>query len=310
MDQPRGGASRQQAARADQTHHPLAQASQSGVWLSEDPVISCCGARPCPGQSRGRGVRPARGRPTSSRRSPPGAAPRPRPLLRARPAQSNCGRPTCSAPSSSSGRIAASTWWLSWTITVAFIGYGLHASQSKRLLVLEVLRAALANYGPARGDPDRQRQPVRHLAGQERALPRSWRSRGIRQVVAAPRRPQTLGDQDRTLLGDAVAGVCRGGRLHGLRRCAKADWTVASTPLQLPKSRIRASTAWCRPTRFFGGGPGRAADLEGTRGGQRLAPGSPRRVPREPFYLTGQVAGQPFRKCACRGRAGDSDWGP
>ncbi len=31
-----GWSSRQQAAGADQTHHPHAQASQSGVWLSED----------------------------------------------------------------------------------------------------------------------------------------------------------------------------------------------------------------------------------------------------------------------------------
>jgi transposase InsO family protein len=47
------------------------------------------------------------------------------------------------------------------------VGYGLHASQSAAL-VLEVFRAGLASLRSAPGGADRQRQPVCHLAAQER----------------------------------------------------------------------------------------------------------------------------------------------
>ena len=56
------------------------------------------------------------------------------------------------------------------------------------------------------------------------------------------------------------------------------------------------------------GGPGRAADLEGTRGGQRLCTWLATACPGSRSYLTGQVACQLFSVHA-EGERGDSDGG-
>src|SRR5262249_8260220 len=75
------------------------------------------------------------------------------------------------------------------------VGYGLHASQSSAL-VLEVLRAALASYGaPEEVLTDNGSQYVT-WRGQS-VFRRELEKRGIKQVVAAPRRPQTLGKIER-----------------------------------------------------------------------------------------------------------------
>src|SRR6516165_9752783 len=82
-------------------------------------------------------------------------------------------------------------------------GYGLHASQSTAL-VLEVLRAALVSYGtPAEILTDNGSQYVTWRG--KSAFSKELEKRGIRQVVAAPRRPQTLGKIERywgTLWGE------------------------------------------------------------------------------------------------------------
>jgi transposase InsO family protein len=75
------------------------------------------------------------------------------------------------------------------------IGYGLHASQSSAL-VLEVLRAALTSYGtPQEILTDNGSQYVTWRG--KSAFSRELEKRGIHQVVAAPRRPQTLGKIER-----------------------------------------------------------------------------------------------------------------
>src|SRR5207253_1478025 len=74
-------------------------------------------------------------------------------------------------------------------------GYGLHASQSSAL-VLEVLRAAMASYGsPEEILTDNGSQYVTWRG--KSAFSRELDKRGIKQVVAAPRRPQTLGKIER-----------------------------------------------------------------------------------------------------------------
>src|SRR5580700_5731689 len=71
------------------------------------------------------------------------------------------------------------------------VGYGLHASQSSAL-VLEVLRAALTSFGsPEEILTDNGSQYVTWRG--KSAFSKELQKRGIRQVVASPRRPQTLG---------------------------------------------------------------------------------------------------------------------
>ena len=75
------------------------------------------------------------------------------------------------------------------------VGYGLHASQSGAL-VLEVLRAALSSYGsPEEILTDNGTQYVTWRG--KSMFTRELEKRGIKQVVAAPRRPQTLGKIER-----------------------------------------------------------------------------------------------------------------
>ena len=168
------------------------------------------------------------------------------------------------------------------------VGYGLHASQSSAL-VLEVLRAALAAYGtPQEILTDNGSQYVTWRG--KSVFTRELAKRGIKQVVAAPRRPQTLGKIERfwgtlwrecvetavfTDLGDAQRRIglfidhYNFQRPHqGIDGLVPADrfFGVASEIKKTLQARVAANA------------------LELARHG----------VPRAPFYLTGQVGGQPF----------------
>ena len=102
-------------------------------------------------------------------------------------------------------------------------GYGLHASQSAAL-VIEVLRAALAAYGtPEEILTDNGSQYVTWRGKSQ--FTRELEKRGIRQIVARPRHPQTLGKIER-FWGTLVAGVCRDGRVPRLGRCPAADRAI------------------------------------------------------------------------------------
>src|SRR5260370_30787998 len=71
------------------------------------------------------------------------------------------------------------------------VGYGLHASQSSAL-VIEVLRASLAAYGvPEEILTDNGSQYVTWRG--KSAFSKELDKRGIRHIVAPPRRPPTLG---------------------------------------------------------------------------------------------------------------------
>jgi len=75
------------------------------------------------------------------------------------------------------------------------VGYGLHASQSCAL-VLEVFRAAVAGHGaPEEVLTDNGSQYVTWRG--KSAFTRELEKRGVRQVVASPRHPQTLGKIER-----------------------------------------------------------------------------------------------------------------
>jgi transposase InsO family protein len=193
------------------------------------------------------------------------------------------------------------------------VSYGLHASQSSAL-VLEVLRAGLASYGaPQEILTDNGAQYVTWRG--KSAFTKELEKRGIKQVVASPRRPQTLGKIERfwgTLwrecveaavfldLGDAQRRIglfidhYNFQRAHqGIDGLVPADRFFGAAPevLKTLKARVAANA------------------LELARAG----------VPKKPFYLTGQVGGQPFsihaegERVILTGAAGDRqeiDWPP
>jgi transposase InsO family protein len=168
------------------------------------------------------------------------------------------------------------------------VGYGLHASQSSAL-VLEVLRAALANHAsPEEILTDNGSQYVTWRGTS--AFSKELAKRGIKQIVASPRRPQTLGKIERfwgTLwrecveqaifldLGDAQRRIglfidhYNFQRPHqGIEGLAPADrfYDAAEEVKHTLAARVAANA------------------LERARHG----------LPKTPFYLTGQVGGQPF----------------
>jgi transposase InsO family protein len=168
------------------------------------------------------------------------------------------------------------------------VGYGLHASQSSAL-VIEVLRASLTAYGvPDEILTDNGSQYVTWRG--KSAFSKELEKRGVKQIVAAPRRPQTLGKIERfwgTLwreciesavfvdLGDARQRIglfidhYNFQRPHqGIDGLAPADrfFGAASEVRRTLEARVQANA------------------LELARHG----------LPKAPFYLTGQAGGQPF----------------
>jgi hypothetical protein len=167
-------------------------------------------------------------------------------------------------------------------------GFGLHASQSTAL-VLEVLRTAITSYGaPEEILTDNGTQYVTWRG--KSAFTKELEKRGIHQVVASPRRPQTLGKIERfwgTLWRECVEAAVfldladaqrRIGhfidhynfqRTHqGIDGLVPADryFGAASEVLRTLKKRVAANA------------------LELARHG----------LPKKPFYVTGQVGGKSF----------------
>jgi len=168
------------------------------------------------------------------------------------------------------------------------VSYGLHASQSSAL-VLEVLRAALASYGvPEEILTDNGSQYVTWRG--KSAFSKELERRGIRQVVAAPRHPQTLGKIERfwgTLWRECVEAAVFVDLGDAQRRIGLfIDHYNFQRPHQGIDGLVPAD-------RFFGAAPEVLRTLK-----ERVAANAlhlaRHGVPKDPFYLTGQVAGQPF----------------
>jgi transposase InsO family protein len=168
------------------------------------------------------------------------------------------------------------------------VSFGLHASQSTAL-VLEVLRAGIAAYGaPEEVLTDNGAQYVTWRG--ESAFHKELTQRGIRQIVAAPRHPQTLGKIERFW-----------GTLW--RECLE---TAVFLDLADARARIGHFIDWYNfqrthsgigglvpADRFFGAAPDvllalkdrvAANALELARNG----------LPKPPFYMTGQMGGKNF----------------
>ncbi|MHC4669902.1 MAG: DDE-type integrase/transposase/recombinase [Planctomycetota bacterium] len=113
------------------------------------------------------------------------------------------------------------------------VGFGLHASASGAP-VREVFEQAIANFGaPEEVLTDNGAQY--HTWRGKSAFAKLCERRGIRQIVASPRRPQTLGKIERfwgTLWRELVEGAV-------FRDLEEARTRIA---------HFVGSTAWCRPT--------------------------------------------------------------
>ena len=169
------------------------------------------------------------------------------------------------------------------------VSYGLHASQSSAL-VLEVLRAAIDRLRDARGDPDRQRLAVRDLAGQERVHARSWRN------AASGRWWPRRGGRRRWGRSNASGERCGG---SASRRAVFIDLGDAQRRIglfidhynfQRPHQGIEGLVP---ADRFFGAAPEVLRTLQARVAANALELAR-NGVPKTPFYLTGQVGGQPF----------------
>jgi transposase InsO family protein len=168
------------------------------------------------------------------------------------------------------------------------VGYGLHASQSSAL-VLEVLRAALTSYGtPQEILTDNGSQYVTWRG--KSAFSKELDKRGIHQVVAAPRRPQTLGKIERfwgTLWRECVEAAVFVDLGDAQRRIGLfIDHYNFQRPHQGIDGLVPAD-------RFFGAASEVRRTLQARVAANALELAR-HGVPRAPFYLTGQVGGQPF----------------
>jgi transposase InsO family protein len=168
------------------------------------------------------------------------------------------------------------------------VGYGLHASQSAAL-VLEVLRAALASYGPPEEVlTDNGSQYVTWRG--KSAFTKELERRGIKQIVAAPRRPQTLGKVERfwgTLWRDCLEAAVFLDLGDAQRRIGLfIDHYNFQRPHQGIDGLVPAD-------RFFGAAPEVLKALQERVAANALELARHGR-PANPFYLTGQVGGQPF----------------
>lgn len=168
------------------------------------------------------------------------------------------------------------------------VSYGLYATPSAAL-VIEVLRAGIASYGPPEEiltDNGSQYVTWRGKSAFERELEK----RGIKHLVAAPRRPQTLGKIERfwgTLWRECVETAVFLD-LEDARR--RIGLFIDHYNLQRPHQGIGGLVP---ADRFFGAAPEVLATLKArvTANALELARNG---VPKEPLYLTGQVGGKAF----------------
>jgi transposase InsO family protein len=168
------------------------------------------------------------------------------------------------------------------------VGFGLHASASTAL-VIEVLRSAITNYGPPEEVlTDNGPQYVTWRG--KSAFTKELEARGVRQVVASPRHPQTLGKVER--LWGTLWREC-------LQAAVFADLTEARQRIGLfidhyNFQRPHQGVDGLVPAdRYFGAAPEVLATLRSRVAANALELAR-HGVPKEPFYLTGQVGGRPF----------------
>jgi len=168
------------------------------------------------------------------------------------------------------------------------VSYGLHASQSSAL-VMEVLRAGIASHGrPEEILTDNGSQYVTWRG--KSAFTRELEKHGIKQIVSRPRHPQTLGKIERfwgTLWRECVETTVFVDLGDARTRIGHfIDHYNFQRPHQGLDGLVPAD-------RFFRAAPEVIQTLQARVAGNALELAR-QGVPKAPFYLTGQVGGQPF----------------
>jgi transposase InsO family protein len=168
------------------------------------------------------------------------------------------------------------------------VGYGLHGSQSTAL-VLEVLRSAISSYRPPEEVlTDNGTQYVTWRG--KSAFTKELERQGIKQIVASPRRPTTLGKVER--FWGSLWREC-------LERAIFLDLDDARRRIGLyidhhNFQRPHQGIGGLVPAdRFFGAAPEVLRTLKERVAGNALDLAR-HGEPRSPFYLTGQVGGKGF----------------
>jgi transposase InsO family protein len=168
------------------------------------------------------------------------------------------------------------------------VGYGLHATASAAL-VIEVFRAAVASYqAPVEVLTDNGTQYVTWRG--KSAFAKECDARGIKQIVAAPRHPQTLGKCERfwgTLWRECLEKAVFIDLEDARRRIGHF---IDHYNFQRPHQGIGGLVP---ADRFFGAAP-EVLRMLGERVAANALSLARNGIPKEPFYLTGQVGGQPF----------------
>jgi transposase InsO family protein len=169
------------------------------------------------------------------------------------------------------------------------VGYGIHASASTEL-VLECLRAAITSYGAPEEILTDNGTQYKTWRGKSR-FTKELEKRGIKQIVARPRHPQTLGKAERfwgTLWRECVETAVFLDLGDARKRIGLfIDYYNFKRPHQgIGKKLVPAD-------RFFGAAPEVLRTLKArvAANALELARGG---VPKPPFYVTGQVEGKSF----------------
>jgi len=168
------------------------------------------------------------------------------------------------------------------------VGFGIYSSQSSAL-VMEVLRSCLDNYGPpAEILTDNGSQYVTWRG--KSAFSKELQKRGIKQIVARPRHPQTLGKIERfwgTLWREcADAAVFTDLEDARVRLRHFIDWYNFQRPHQGINGAVPAD-------RFFAASAEVLATLK-ARVSQQSLELARHGAPRESFYVTGRAGEQNF----------------
>lgn len=168
------------------------------------------------------------------------------------------------------------------------VSYGLHASQSAAL-VLEVLRAGIASYGaPQEVLTDNGTQYVTWRG--KSAFSKELEARGIAHVVARPRHPQTLGKIER-FWGTLWRECAQAAIFLDLEDARKRiGLFIDHYNFQRPHQGIDGLAP---ADRFFGAAKEMLATLQARVAANALELAR-HGVPKPPFYMAGQVAGQAF----------------